>query len=879
VSLSPGDRIGPYVVLDKIGEGGMGEVFRAHDPRLKRDVAFKVLPASSVGDPERRRRFEREAQVLASLNHPAIAQIFGVELAGDAPIIVMEHVDGDTLADRVSRGKLPLDEAVAIAKQMCDGLEAAHERNIIHRDLKPANIKVRPDGSIKILDFGIARVLGNDTVVDAANSPTHLGGSTDAGIILGTAAYMSPEQARGRAVDRRADIWAFGCIVFEMLAGKPVFAGESTTDILADVVKKDPEWSELPAVPPGLIETLKRCLQKEPKHRIRDIGDVRFEIERALDPAAAGAAAPAWSRLAAAGWFAAGVALAAAAWLIAAPPRGQEPTAAAPVRTTISLPPQSTLALGRGSSVAISPDGRLLAFTARSQDKTQLYLRPLDQFESEAIAGTDEAANPFFSPDGRWVGFFSGDKLKKVSIDGGAPVFVADALNARGETWGADDMIYVTPSNNVGISRVPARGGKPEPYTRVRQGELSHRWATILPDGKTLLFSVWNDAGWELSRIAAQRQGDANPTPVVDIGGGYPRYIRDSGTRGFLVYARAEGLLAAPFDETSLTLSGQAVPVVDGLLTNSSGGAHFDLSPAGTVAYVPGSFAEHERDLIWLGRDGKPVADKRTFPGLTRTWSLSPDATRVIKNVTGDIWIDELSSGRSRRVTNAPEQGNYTGVWAPDGKSVLFSRGLAETVDIFVVQGDGSNERRLTSSRGSKTASSVSLDGRWFLFQHTDPVTLSDIWVAELSDPKPQPFVKTTAQESYAKFSPDGKWVAYQSNDSGRFEVFVRSFPDGDRVVRVSTDGGIEPYWSSSGSELFYRGLDNRLIATPVRGGSNFETGKPQALFDARGYENRFAVSPDAQRFLMMPLIAAEQSSTHINIVQNFLTELRQRAR
>ena len=857
----------------------MGEVFRANDARLKRDVALEVLPASSIGDPGKRRRFEREAQVLASLNHPSIAQIFGVELDGDEPIIVMEHVDGDTLADRLRKGALPLEDVIAIALQVCDGLEAAHERNIIHRDLKPANIKVRPDGTIKILDFGIARVLSTDTVVDTANSPTKLGGSTDAGIMLGTAAYISPEQARGRAVDKRADIWAFGCIVFGMLTGRATFSGESTTDILADVVKKDPDWAALPAsTPPGLIEILRRCFQKDPRQRMRDIGDVRLDIERSLRaPTADQPAERQRSPLQSLGWSAAGAALTAGALFIGLPRAGN--AAAAPTHASVSLPPHTSLALGRGSSVAISPDGRLVAFTARAGNKVQLYLRSLNKFASDPIAGTDDANNPFFSSDGRWIGFFSGDKLKKVSVDGGAPVFVADALNARGETWGGDDTIYVTLSNNVGISRVPARGGKPEPYTKLRQGALSHRWPTMLPDGKTMLFSVWNDAGWDVSRIAAQRPGDRDTKPVVEIGGGYPRDIRDAGTRGFLVDARAEGLLAAPFDETSLTMSGQAVPVVDGLLTNSSGGAHFDLSPSGTLAYVPGSFSEVGRDLIWVGRNGKPLSEPKTIQGLTRTFNLSSDGASIVRNSGGNIWIEELSSGRVTRLTASADQGNFNGTWSPDMKLVLFSRGLASNVDLYAVGADGKNERRLVSFPGSKTVTSMSADGKSFLFHSIDPVTLSDIWVADVANPQPRPFVKTGAQEGYATFSPDGNWVAYRANDSGRFEMFVRSFPDGDKVVRVSSDGGVEPIWAPSGRELFYRGLNNQIMALQVRSGSTCDASKPQPLFDVRGYENGFRVAPDAQRFLMMPLIASEQSSTQIHIIQNFLTELRQRVR
>jgi Tol biopolymer transport system component len=883
VPLSTGDRVGPYTVAEKIGEGGMGEVFRAHDARLKRDTALKVLPASSVGDPQRRARFDREAQVLASLNHPSIAQVFGVEMHGDEPVIVMELVEGATLADRIARGKLPLDEASAIATQICDGLEAAHERNIVHRDLKPANIKVRPDGTIKILDFGIARVLANDTVADNANSPTILGGSTDAGIILGTAAYMSPEQARGRAVDKRADIWAFGCILYEMLTGTPAFAGDSTTDILAAVVSREPDWDRLPMPTPGGVVTLmRRCLEKNPKDRLRDIADARYEIEHAATPAefhhVATAPAPGFWRPWIALGFMAGAAITAAIFLFGVP--RQEAPPPAPVRLTVTTPPDTTLALGRGSAVVLSPDGKLLAFTARSQGRTQLYLRPLDRFETEPLAGTDGASNPFFSPDGRWIGFFADEKLKKVSLDGGAPVTVSDALNPRGEAWSGDDTIYVTTSNNSGISRVPARGGKLEPYTELVKGELSHRWPRLLPDGKTLLFSVWNDAGWEVSRIAAQREGSTDRTEVVDIGGGYPRYIRDAGQRGFLVYARSEGLLASQFDEATIKPVGQAIPILDGVLTNLSGGAHFDLSPAGTLAYIPGAFEESSRELVWLGRDGKPVSPPVRFRGLTRTWELSPDGTRVTRSTAGDVWIETLNLAGTTRITAKPELGNFNARWSGNGSQILFARGLASDVHLFLKPADGREaERQLTNSPGRRSPSGMSADDKWIVYDEVNATTLSDIWVADVATGQSRPFAQTSANETYGKFSPDGKWIAYQANDTGRYEVFVRSFPDGQQVVRLSTDGGVNPMWSPKGDELFFRGLGGRMMTVRLSAGPAFKAEPPQALFDVRPYENVFAISPDGQRLLMMPLIASEQSATRINVVLNFLTELRQRVR
>lgn len=879
--LSPGQTVGPYRVVEKIGEGGMGEVFRAHDARLKRDAALKVLPASAVGDPDRRRRFEREAQVLAALDHASIARVYGVELDGDEPIIVMEFVDGATLADRLKKGALPIDDVISIALQIADGLEAAHERNIVHRDLKPANVKLRPDGTIKILDFGIARVLSTDTVADTSNSPTMLGGSTDAGIILGTAAYMSPEQARGRSVDKRADIWAFGCIVYEMLRGKPIFSGESTTDILADVVKNEPDWAALPASTPArMVEVLKRCLQKNPKDRMRDIGDARYEIERALaaGPQPGEAAAPHASPMRLLAGFAVGAALTAAVLLLARP-RVTESAPPAPLRASIALPPDTTLALGRGSAVAVSPDGKLVAFTARHKDQPLLYLRPLDRFESTPLAGTENAANPFFSPDGRWIGFFAGDKLKKVSVDGGAPVTVAEAPNPRGEAWGGDDTIFVTQSNNAGVSSVPARGGKLETYTTLRQGELSHRWPTILPDGKTMLFSVWNDAGWDTSRVAAFRTGTRDTVPVVEIGGGYPRYIRDDGMRGFLVYARSEGLLAATFDERTLALGSQAIPVIDGVLTNLSGGAHFDLSPSGTIAYIPGSFTEQARELVWVARDGKEIGSHYSIEGLTRSFDLSPDGTRISRNTAGDIWINSLADGRVTRLTSSAQEGNFTAVWSADGKSLAFSRGLADNVDIFVRSSDGSGERRLTKTPRSKVPTGFSPDGNFVAFNQVDPVTLGDIWIADVKSGESKPLIKSNASEAYGVFSPDGRWILYQSNETGRFEVYARSFPDLQQTVRVSSEGGIGGSWSASTNEIIYRSLDGSLRAVPARMSPTLQLDKPRVLFNASPYENGYQISPDGQRFLMMPLIASELSSTRIDIIQNFLTELRQRVK
>ncbi|TAK16457.1 MAG: serine/threonine-protein kinase [Acidobacteria bacterium] len=886
MSLSPGTRIGPYEVVAPIGAGGMGEVFRARDTRLKRDVALKVLPAAALGDPDRRARFEREAQVLASLNHTSIAQVFGVEADGDAQVIVMELVEGATLADRMAKGALAIDDALAIATQICDGLEAAHERGIVHRDLKPANIKVRPDGSIKILDFGIARVLTDETPVDPGNSPTVMSPKTDSGLILGTAAYMSPEQARGRGVDKRADIWAFGCVVYEMLTGARVFPGESVADILAAIISKEPDWSRLPpALSPRVTELLRRCLQKNPKDRLRDAADARYELIHAGAAQQTNAGRPSraaeahWIR--GASWFAAGAALTAAV-LVFTPlgGRGASPSTV-PVRSVIQLPQGTSLALSRGSVVAVSPDGRSLVFAGRRDGVVMLHLRTLDTYETRALAGTEEAANPFFSPDGRWVGFFAKGKLKKVSLDGGAPVAIDDVPNARGETWANDGTIYVTPTNAATVEAVAKSGGPRAVVTAKTTGQLSHRWPFAMPDGAGLLYTIWNDLGWEPAEIVAQKMGNQRQQPVV-AAGGYPHYLRDAGGEGFLVYARSEGLMAARFNESSLSIVGQPVPLGDSVVTNLSGGAHFDLSASGTLAYVPGVIGEADRTLAWVDLAGRSTP-AITIHGLSRVWTLSPEGARIVRNntvgATRDIWIDSLLLGTSARLDSTSAGFSGGAVWLPDGESIVFARDVPNS-NLFLRKLGTNVDERLTTGASQQLPTSVSPDGTSVAFSTFDPSTGSDIWILSLADRTTRPFVKTTFIEGSAVFSPDGKWIAYQTNDSGRFEVFVRPFPSGEPAFRVSRDGGIAPQWSASGREVLYRtATDSKLVAVPVMSGATFSTGTARVLFDATGFEAPFAVAPDGKRLLMMTLIPTEQLATQINLVQNFITELRARVK
>jgi eukaryotic-like serine/threonine-protein kinase len=903
--VGPGARIGPYEIVGSLGAGGMGEVYRARDPKLHRDVAIKVLPPAFAQDADRRARFEREARILASLNHPRIATVHGLEEAGGVYALVMELVEGPTLNALLTERRLTLSEVLDLAAQMADALEAAHEQGVIHRDLKPANIKVRPDGSVKVLDFGLAKALAQstDSAIDLTNSPTMMPtGRTEAGIILGTAAYMSPEQARGRPVDKRADIWAFGCVLYEMLTGQPPFAGESTTDILAEVVQRDPDWAALPAdVPASIRALLRRTLQKNARERLRDIGDARLELAAIAasgghaDSRLSGVAAPAptaapgrrMSWLGAAGWFAMG-ALVAAAALQFGPTRRADPLPSpASVRTVVTLPPQTSIAAGRGSSIALSPDGRTLVFAGQIDKTVRLFVRPLDKFEAVPLAGTEDAAHPFFSPDGRWIGFFAGGKLKKIAVEGGGVVTLADARTPRGEAWLADDSILVTPFNNVGLSRVPAIGGAPDVFTRLETGEMSHRWPRAVPGGAAVLFSVWNDTGWEPSRIAVQPLNETTHRVLLE-GGGFPRVLQDPASgRGYLIYARTEGLLAAPLDLSRLEITGPPVPLVDNVLANLSGGAQFDAA-AGTLAYVSGTSSEGDRDLVWVTLDGQATPARRVQQ-MGRYFSVSPDATRILRNNTvgvRDVWIEDLVRGTSTRVTNSAE--NFFSIWSPDSTWIVISRGQPVRNLYRRGLGAGAVDERLTTSANSQEPWVITPDGRTLVYMEIDPVSSRDIWLLDLPPvgtggasapaPRARPFVKTNFSEDVPALSPDARWLAYQSNESGRFEVYVRSFPDAGPAHQVSTDGGLFPQWSRDGN-LFYRSTTATMMTVPVDAKTGLTSGPPRPLFDASRYENLYGITPDGKRLLMMTLTNTEQAPTTVSIVQNLIAELRQRVK
>ncbi|HQZ15994.1 MAG TPA: protein kinase [Vicinamibacteria bacterium] len=909
MSLTPGLRLGPYEISAAIGKGGMGEVFRARDTKLGREVAIKVLPAAFAQDAERLARFEREAKLLASLNHPNLAHVYGFESAAlpdgsTAHFLAMEMVEGEDLAQRLKGGAIPADEAIAIAGQIADGLEEAHEHGIVHRDLKPANIKVTPDGKVKVLDFGLAKAFeggGSAASVnpEIADSPTVSRHATEAGLILGTAAYMSPEQARGKAVDKRADIWSFGVVVFEMLTGERLFAGETVTDVLAAVLTREPDWKTLPAATPdALLRIVQRCLVRDPRRRLRDLGEVRLALDergggaRVSSPTReAAAATPRLSRSGLA-WFAAGILVAALAAVLVAGRRAAVPTSDEPTYVSMNLPPATRLAFGRGSAVALSPDGRRLAYTGASAEKTRLYLQSLDRSAAEVLPGTDGASNPFFSPDGQWIGFFADDKLKKVSLKGGAPVEVADVRNPRGEAWGPDDSIYLAVDNASGITRLSARdGSRREAATSRAPGEASHRWPALLPSEGGFLYAVWNNTAWDGSKIMARGKNQTGPREVVSAGGGYPRVLRDPARgRTYLIYARADGLLVAPFDEARLEVTGPAVPLVDGMVTNLSGGAHYDLSASGTLAYAPGANTDRDRSLAWVARDGAATPLPSTH-GAARFWSLSKDGRKVARHTVGGeraIWIDDLETGNHQRAVVGERVGGglFTfPIWAFDQGALVYSQGAPAPNLILHRLGASGGPAQLTRSERPQYAMSVSSDGRTLLYQEFGDTTASDLWTLPLPSPKSDlpapvkgtPFLNSAASEVDGRISPDGRFVAYVSNDTGRFEIYVVSFPSGTERIQVSSDGGFRPEWAPQGNEILFRSPGGWLMSATFQGDGAPRAGKPRILFDASKYENVYSVSPDGKRFLMMPLLPMEGDATEVRLILNVQAEIRRR--
>jgi eukaryotic-like serine/threonine-protein kinase len=886
--LTSGTKLGPYEIQSALGAGGMGEVYRASDTKLKREVALKVLPELFANDAQRAARFEREAQLLASLNHSHIAHLHGLEEVNGIRALVMELVEGPTLAERISQGPMPLEEALPLAKQIAEALEYAHDRGIIHRDLKPTNIKLTPDGQVKVLDFGLAKALEGDVVeASISTSPTISAAATRAGMLLGTAAYMSPEQAKGKPVDRRTDIWAFGCVLYEMLSGKPAFSGETITDTLAGVVRGEPDWSLLPEKTPGLIRVLlHRCLLKDPKQRLQAIGEARIVTEKYLadpnaEPAAVGEAKKNHERLlsiiAATALFAA-IFLGILYWRRAP----EEPRV---TRSQIKPMLNSSLVFGGPGSggFAPSPDGRRLAYVATtSEGKTLLWVRPLDSLQAQPLAGTEGAATPFWSPDSRFIGFFAGGKLKKIEASGGPPLTLCDAATGRGGTWNQEGVILFTPTVASPILRVSAVGGTATPITALdtSKNESSHRWPYFLPDGRHFLYVTGSSFTPKESPTNSILVGSLDSKESKMLFHAHANAIYAS---GHVLFLRQNTLMAQPFDAKRLELTGEAFPIADPV-QEDEGRFHgvFSTSENGVLTYVEG-VSGRDRQLIWVDRSGNKLGEVQGADAYADT-QISPDGKRLSFTLEAsgyDIWVDDLARGVKTRLTfgSSSSQANQAEVWSPDGRQIAYSCARPGKFGLCVRPSDGSGNEEviLAGTENPRYPNDWSPDGK-VLAYYESRLGVLGIWMLPLSgERKPFPFLQSPFNQLGARFSPDSKWLAYFSVESGRPEVYVVPFPGPGGKWQLSTGGGTWPRWRRDGKEIFYLSPDNKVMAAEVRGnGSSFEIGAVRALFETRPYRSggaAFDVSADGQRFIIE--YAQEQPTAAITLVVNWPAEVK----
>lgn len=888
MALAAGTKLGSYEVVAQIGAGGMGEVYRARDTKLGRDVAIKVLPEAFAHDPERLSRFQREAKLLASLNHPNIAHIYGLEESAGSSYLAMELVAGETLAERVKVGPLPIEEALKIGVQIAEALEAAHEKNIIHRDLKPANVKVTPEGKVKVLDFGLAKAFEGDLASeDMANSPTLSRGATMQGVILGTAAYMSPEQARGKAVDKRTDIWALGCVLYEMLTAKQAFHGEDVTDILAAVVKAEPDWTSLPANTPLVVrKLLKRCLQKDRAQRLRDAGDARIDIEDAAFPQTAveptsqsrngRLISPLLAALIGALALAAGIGIGAWLWRPAAR-QGAEVA-----RLTLLVPPGADL--GDFASLAVSPDGTEVAYVATSGGVTHLYIRPLNSIESKLLPGTEGAATPFFSPDGRWLGFFASGKLKKISTSGGVSTTLADAAGFQGGSWSPKDTIVFRGAAETGLMEISAAGGAPRRIPDTDPGTRALQFPQFLPGGKAVLFtSVGADTATADDKSIGVLTLETGAWKTLVQGGSNGLYLES----GHLVFLRSGTLMAVPFDLDRLEISGAPVAVINGVREGVTGLGAFSCSRGGTCAYAGGGLVGAQNTAALVDRSGASQA----LPRAPRAYSnprFSPAGDKValwIQQVNCDVVVYDLARNTMARLTDSGD--NHFPSWTPDGKRIAYiSHKLAALpgYEPYWRPADGSGSEERVSPTPLKlvpiTPIAWSPDGHMLAF-----VDRGNIWLLPMSgEQKPRPFFQSKFDETEPAFSPDGRWLAYVSDESSRPEVYVQPFPGPGAKYTISTEGGTEPIWARSGRELFFRNGD-RMMAVSIGTQSGFNASTPKLLFAESqpfvrtagriGYD--YDVSPDGQHFIILMAGKEEQSASQINVVLNWFEELKQK--
>jgi eukaryotic-like serine/threonine-protein kinase len=885
MAVAPGSRIGPYEITSPLGAGGMGVVFRARDTKLHRDVALKLLPDHFADDRDRLSRFQREAQVLASLNHPNIAQIYGFEEASGAGCIVMELVEGETLAQRLKRGPFPLDEALGIGRQVVDALEAAHERGIVHRDLKPANIKLTPDAKVKVLDFGLAKALGTkDVEGDFSNSPTRVSGSI-AGVVLGTAAYMSPEQARGKEVDARTDVWAFGCTFFEMVTGRRAFGGETSTDIIAKIVAGQPSWDLVPQdTPPSIRMLLTIALSKDPRQRLQHIGDVRpfldpaFTSTTSSTPAARAPERPLWRR----GLIAASAVVAFAALLVPAFLYYRTPpTTKSEIRFEIAAP---GLLNGIGN-LSISPDGQRIAYISIDEGRRMIRIRPIGAVTAQPLPGTENAASLFWSPDSRYLGFIADGNLKKIDIAGGpAQVLCYAGMGNAPGSWNQDGVIlFQMQAAPPVIARVSAQGGEATPVTTVdpSRNEIAHTAPYFLPDGNHFLYHAFTssqDIVLQLGSLDSKSVSTLMVLGNLGLGGGVGAPARYSPS-GHLLFVRNGTLLVQPFDAKRLALSGEAIPLMEQVNA-------FAVSNNEVLIYrrAAGEAGQGSAQLVWFDRSGKPAGQAGGPANYSGDVRLSPDGRRaavdLVTGINRDIWVIDLARGVPARLTF--EGANWSPIFAPDGGRVVYSRapgiaGLTNKLYQKSSSGVGSEELLF---EGDQTGEAIfpeawSPDGSHVVFARVKfPSNVpAELWVLPLSgDRKAFRYLPTRFRQGTSAFSPDGRWLAFTTNESGSYQIVVQPFPDPSAGKwQITGNGGTEPRWRADGRELFYLSLDGKIMAVPIKVDKTIEAGQPVPLFQTTlntpvnpGLK-RYDVTADGQRFLVLSPVAATPAQANSN--------------
>ena len=879
--LTAGTRLGPYDIVAALGAGGMGEVYRARDTKLGRDVALKILPDAFARDPDRLARFQREATTLASLNHPHIAQIYGFEegsVAGQfIRALVMELVEGEDLSLRIARGPLRLDDALPIARQIAEALAAAHEQGIVHRDLKPANIKLRPDGTVKVLDFGLAKALDQVTssrAQDLSDSPTITSpANTMRGVILGTAAYMSPEQARGKPVDRRSDVWSFGCVLFEMLAGRRCFeSGDSVSDAIAAVLTREPDWSALPPdTPEPIRRLLRRCLNKNAAARLHHLADARLEIDEALaSPIASSAnhgSPTREGRVRAVPWM---IAVALAVVVVGL---GVQLQMRAPLETALpvaqfemNLPPGVEIYQGSSQVVAFSPTGSHVAFVGGNPNGLKhVYVRDLSQLDAVAVRGSDDALSCFFSPTGDAVGFITDLGVYTVSLrDLRVTSLAPYALNRSGGAWGRDGR--VTFARDDGLWQVPSSGGTPTKLTTLAAGESLHAWPTAVNDGKTILFTSVPTTGVRSARVEAVAV-DTGKRQLLIEGARFPRHT----SSGHLVFYRESGLYAVPFDAGRLVVAGQPIEVAAGVEQDSSGAPIAEISSSGSLVYRRAGAASGR--LVWVSRQGveQSVTD---VPRAYLYPHLSADNGRIVVGVGSDLWVQDTRRSTFTRLTSQQAETASYPIWTPDGKRIVFRT----PIGLRSIEADGSGRSlAIAGTTSGDFPSSVSPDGATLATARRTADGLADIYVISLAgDPAPRALVTGPAFEGGPQFSPDGRWMAYVSNESGQFQVYLRRYPGPEGRWTVSTGGGTSPFWNRTGKELFYRN-GNKMMAVSFSATPDVTLATARVIFEqpyAYGSTVALAnydVSADGQRFLM---VKSESGGAQLSIVLNWFSEL-----